>query len=169
LAAHASEKLRANLRLNPWSTNVRVERLALSNFPGLNNTAFQNSWPLFGKPEPQAPELVRSTTLDEYAADLQRRIDFLKIDVDGYEFKVLSGAADTLRRHRPVIVIELCAHALEAVGDSMKDLVELIFSQGYTVTDADSLVNLNTVEDVLKAVPQTQASMPSVCPLVRWR
>jgi len=52
-----------------------------------------------------------------------------------------------------VIVIELCAHALEAVGDSLTDLVELIFSQGYTVTDADSLVNLNTVEDVLKAVP----------------
>jgi len=61
-----------------------------------------------------------------------------------------------------VIVIELCAHALEAVGDSLKDLVELIFSQGYTVTDADSLVNLNTVEDVLKAVP-ANSGINAIC------
>ena len=42
--------------------------------------------------------------LDEY--DLQD-LDFLKLDVEGYEIEAINGAAETLKRCRPVVVIEV--------------------------------------------------------------
>ncbi|MDW3204576.1 MAG: FkbM family methyltransferase [Alphaproteobacteria bacterium] len=42
-------------------------------------------------------------TLDGFGLE---RIDLLKIDTEGYELPILRGAAETLRRCRPVVVVE---------------------------------------------------------------
>src|SRR3981081_2663609 len=60
---------------------------------------------------------VEVTTLDSYfagAVDVHRgEIDLLKIDTEGYEYEVLAGAADTLKRLRPKFVqIEYNWHQL---------------------------------------------------------
>lgn len=34
------------------------------------------------------------------------KVDFIKIDVEGYEYKVLLGAEKTLLKHKPVVIIE---------------------------------------------------------------
>jgi FkbM family methyltransferase len=46
---------------------------------------------------------VKMATLDSYAL---REVDFLKIDCEGYELEVLKGAADTLERCRPTVIVE---------------------------------------------------------------
>jgi hypothetical protein len=50
---------------------------------------------------------VISTTLDVVSATLDIRPDFLKIDVEGSESDVLTGARETIRRCRPKMLIEL--------------------------------------------------------------
>ena len=42
-------------------------------------------------------------TLDSFGFD---DLDFIKIDVEGFEARLLRGAADTLRRNRPLLLIE---------------------------------------------------------------
>lgn len=51
--------------------------------------------------------------LDDYPFE---RVDFIKIDVEGYEPAVIEGARQTLRRHRPVILVEEFDAALNQQG-----------------------------------------------------
>ena len=50
---------------------------------------------------------VEITTVDAYCARSGAAPDWLMIDVEGYEFDVLAGAAETIRRCRPGIIVEL--------------------------------------------------------------
>jgi hypothetical protein len=43
-------------------------------------------------------------TLDSYNFD---KVDFIKIDVEGYEPEVLEGAKQLINRHRPIIFFEV--------------------------------------------------------------
>lgn len=58
---------------------------------------------------------ARMVTLDEELAG--ERVDFIKIDTDGFEFEVLMGAESILRDHKPVLFLELAAvYMADAVG-----------------------------------------------------
>ena len=46
-------------------------------------------------------------TLDSYGF---RDIDFIKIDCEGYEFPIVKGATETLKRCRPVVIVEQKMH-----------------------------------------------------------
>jgi FkbM family methyltransferase len=53
-------------------------------------------------------------------------LGFLKIDVEGHEPEVLDGARETIRRHRPTIMVEHeVSHAGAAFGDVFQRLAEL--------------------------------------------
>ena len=38
------------------------------------------------------------------------RVDYVKIDCEGYELNILHGAEQTLRQHRPIVVVEQKFH-----------------------------------------------------------
>ena len=61
---------------------------------------------------------VRATTLDAFVdRERIRRVDFIKIDVEGFEEEVLKGAARTLRDHRPGVFLEFNSFTLIAYGN----------------------------------------------------
>jgi len=47
--------------------------------------------------------LVRKMTLDELNLP---RVDFIKIDIEGMELEALAGGQETIRRYRPILLIE---------------------------------------------------------------
>jgi FkbM family methyltransferase len=76
-----------------------------------------------GRPEGNAMT-VETITLDEFVLGRDHRLpDFLKIDVEGAERKVLDGGQRVLRANRPTLLIDL--HTPEqdvAVGQVLADL-----------------------------------------------
>jgi len=55
------------------------------------------------KREGVAHQMVTQKTLDSFNFE---DVDFIKIDVEGHEFKVLKGGIETIKKYKPTIIIE---------------------------------------------------------------
>jgi FkbM family methyltransferase len=78
---------------------------------------------------------VRAVTVDALSMSIgQRPISFIKIDVQGAETRVINGALDTIRRHKPTLFVEIDESALNEFGTSSNELVSLLQAEGYTMT-----------------------------------
>jgi FkbM family methyltransferase len=67
------------------------------------------------------------------AAPKDRRIVFVKIDVEGFELDVLRGAAETLRTHRPLVFCEFNNILLKDAGHSSYELLNAFQNLGYVI------------------------------------
>lgn len=161
--AWAFRKLERNLELNTFS-NVKLERMALSSQVDERSVMrLRSSWPLDGMVDGEAnaydggserDEAVRCDTVDEY---LNRtgidRVDLIKMDVDGYEHRVVRGSLRTLQRHKPILVVELGRYTLEALGDTLDALVGELDRLEYRFFSERDLSPFPDVRAVLDAVP----------------
>ncbi len=79
-----------------------------------------------------APARSIDSILSE-AAD--RKVQLVKLDVDGFECDVLRGATMLLRDARPIFVMELAPYVLEERGTSLEELLSHFIPNGYTFYD----------------------------------
>jgi len=61
------------------------------------------------------------------------RLDFIKMDVEGFEVFALEGARSLIRRFRPVMFIEVNPGALNRAGTSWQALYAIIGELGYSI------------------------------------
>ena len=95
---------------------------------------------------------VPLSSLDSLAAERGlRRVDLIKIDVEGHEKQVLDGAEATLDRFRPTLVIETGHEAegdREAIHDRLRGLgyrmLGILLDYGMAGADWDAYVSLKT-------------------------
>ncbi|KAB2665561.1 MAG: FkbM family methyltransferase [Verrucomicrobia bacterium] len=72
----------------------------------------------------QAVVNVPVTTLDDDLGETP--VAFLKIDCEGFEHRILRGAARLLERQRPLLFIEVHPFGLEKFGSSARAVVDLL-------------------------------------------
>ena len=96
---------------------------------------------------------IEMVTLDSYNF---KKVDIIKIDVEGYELQVLKGAKKTIKKHTPVVQCELRETHTKRFGYKSNDLIDFVQKLGNyilcdfngTKLDKDHLSNKNSVMDV---------------------
>ena len=93
-----------NLEIKKWA----IHQVALSNVNGMNKFVTNNDGDarFFKKSKKIWKDTfkVKTKTLDSFNFI---KVDFMKIDAEGSEFLLLEGACKTIKKHRPVIIIEV--------------------------------------------------------------
>jgi len=128
----AYQKLIRNAALNPDLKNITFSQLGLSNADiGKASMQFQSSYRLDGNQQ-STTENIELITLDTY---LQRekitKLDFIKLDVDGFEGKVLQGAARSLAQMKPIILMELNPATMFENRDDPDVMVQMLVQAEY--------------------------------------
>lgn len=102
--------------------------------------------------------------MDEYLKRNKiKRIDFIKLDVDGYEYKVIRGGINAIKKFKPVMVVEFGKENLETYGDSLEELIALLSSLGYLFYSERNLNQYPNRESILKAIIKNQGTINVLC------
>jgi len=140
--------LKKNIEVNDYH-NVILENKAVSNQNGFANLEISNR---IGEHK-IIPERTKNTiqvqtiTLDSI---FQSKIDFVKIDTEGYDFKVIDGMKKIIDRFHPKLMIELYPRLMEKAGLSLENSLIKLQSKGYDFFDMETRTKINNKEILIK-------------------
>jgi FkbM family methyltransferase len=140
--------LERNIALNQLGDVITVIPKALSDTPGTVRMAKREDNTGASYICPDGETEVEVTTLDcVYAQHGLSRLDFVKIDVEGFEAHVLRGAHHCLRTLHPMLLVELMPRQLERTGSTAAEVAALLRDHGYAlyVSERTRLLPLTTL------------------------
>ena len=91
---------------------------------------------------------IEIDTLDHVILPLTPKVDFLKIDTEGFEDQVLAGSDEIVARDRPVIYLELS----HEYGDPSARAIAWLRGRGYTFERDPDLASAHNGDNFL-AIP----------------
>jgi len=141
------ERLLTNVRLNRLA-NVSVHQLALSDRVGQYDMKVSldgyDAWNSLAQPIAGGSftvKTVNAVTWDEFSRQnkLVGRVTTMKIDVEGWESRVLLGGCETLSRmDAPVLQVEFTELAARSAGSSCPNLYHMLEDLGYQMFTYDA-------------------------------
>jgi len=79
---------------------------------------------------------VKGETVDRLVSEHSLKPGFMKIDTEGAEHVVLTGARQTIKEHKPIILSELSDKLLREQGSSSHEVMEMLEGFGYVIRNA---------------------------------
>ncbi len=95
---------------------------------------------------------IDAITIDDYLrANKNPNIDFIKMDIQGFEMAALKGMLTTLRRNVEIkIISELWPYGLQKAGSSANEMIHFLNSEGFNVylltSSPPSLLTAETIQ-----------------------
>lgn len=136
----ALEKLECNVRLNGY-TNVTICDFAL--FSGSGSVILEAPLELsrinLAKSANEKNDIrIQTRTFDECESELNiRRVDLVKIDVEGAELDVLYGMQRSLKKYHPALLVEVHPEGLVCFKHRPEDVLRFLERMKYTIQPID--------------------------------
>jgi len=149
---YALAKFRKNLELNP-ELNRRIT--VINSFVSSESTSNPDiqafsSWKVSGEKRTldqhpvhlgtlKSTDGVGSVTLDEFIVKEQlKRVDLIKIDTDGHEFKVLNGAKECISKFHPIVIFEVGKYVMKERNIDFSFYIDFFGSFDYKLFNSKS-------------------------------
>jgi len=140
---HNLESLRALMALNQF-TRFQVNALAVGDgHPVVGSVNEGDVMLRLGDAAASGANQFKSISVDEYIAAGNPPPSLMKIDVDGFEIQVLTGAKNCLRQNHPRLWLEVHPTFLKNQGKSVDDVLGLLKATGYKPVFFDDYSNEN--------------------------
>lgn len=132
-----SNRLNYNMKLNNFK-NVVIEKKAVFNkseklklfVSGAENQGMSSIF--HHDTESGNTEIVDAVILDDYVKSIDlKRLDIIKIDIEGAEYFAIEGMKNTLKSFKPIIIMEISEDVLKNSSVNKSDILELMQSLNY--------------------------------------
>jgi FkbM family methyltransferase len=88
---------------------------------------------------------IKMVSVDHYLKS-EPNIDFIKMDIQGFEMSALEGMKNTLLKFKPILLLEIWPEALINNKTDPKYMIAFIRNLGYTIFDIENLNASITIE-----------------------
>jgi FkbM family methyltransferase len=161
---YAYAKLLKNISLNPqFASRIMPAQLFLSDQNRLKHKMkAYASWKVDGStpnPHPlhggaiKPADSVPAVTLDHFCVENGiQRVDLIKIDTDGHEYKVLNGAPKTIKKYRPYVVFEIGRYVLDEQQLQFGQFYDYFENFGYRLMNAKNGKRI-TIQNFTNQIP----------------
>jgi FkbM family methyltransferase len=173
LALEPSNDFRAFLERNLKAAgynDVRVLAMFVGAEPGTtwlynNETTASATGPKYADHETRGRQQVEVSTLD-MVLSAERRVDFIKIDTDGFDFEVLKGAEGTLMKQQPLLFFELAPDLVADSQSGLRSLQALGYERLICISPGQHAAVLGVTDDPDRAVAWAVES--GYCDVLTW-
>jgi FkbM family methyltransferase len=150
----AFAKLQHNLSLNPELKHVTLENMALSDHDATEESySIRSQWSVEGEKGVLEEGNIEFATLDSYCNDHGiEGVDFIKLDVDGFETKILRGGQAMLDRMRPILLVEMSDYWQRQGGESARAMIDILDQAGYRYLDEETLEPIEGIVQRLESL-----------------
>jgi FkbM family methyltransferase len=133
--------LKETVAINKCQEKVDVVEMAVDKEPGTANFFIHSTIGGRGNTLVQNAKLgmtsssyeVKVTSVDVFVKEKNIKVDCLKIDAEGAELGVLRGAADTINKQRPIILLSIHPEPIQSRGDSLTEIWDFLEENRYKV------------------------------------
>lgn len=135
------KQFKESVTLNNFE-NIKIHNLACGEeekemFIYMTESNMGGSSLVFGS-DTRDKEKIHVVTADSILK-AEPRVDFIKIDVEGYEYEALLGLTETLKTHHPKIMLEYSYDGYKEVGmNNDKKILDLLFALDYSLYDIEN-------------------------------
>jgi len=143
-----------NIKIIEKGCGDKVENL----FIGINPENIGTSSVIRGKKDLEQVQIPIST-LDLELGQIAK-VDFVKIDVEGFEYEVLKGAKNILQTYHPKILIEFSPKLYNRAKFGKANAILLFLKDlGYRLHDVDAKKNIEDVDVFLAEIKELQTNI----------